>query len=262
MELCRWHSKMHRRGDPSHPASYCLYCTREIQVPSSSLRCPHCFHSLHPAHRQLSQRHDPRQPLRTRYGSHPFAAANSPDSPLLSTLTRSSTSSYFPTLEPDPISIEIPSFSHSIHPDPLSMFLESFERPHLSFHHFLSNFHSRQANLLRFLFSSLDLDGSDWEFPQSWGWESPDFPEVLAYIASVRPDRVHPASQTAVSSLETVVVSREMEQKGEMCTICQEKYKWREGASKLPCGHLFHKDCVCPWLQTHSTCPVCRQDLQ
>lgn len=45
------------------------------------------------------------------------------------------------------------------------------------------------------------------------------------------------------------------------CSICfeqvnEEKKEWMFLYS---CPHLFHKNCILPWFEAHSTCPVCRQ---
>jgi len=44
------------------------------------------------------------------------------------------------------------------------------------------------------------------------------------------------------------------------CTICCEDLK--DKATLLPCGHLFDKDCIMPWLTQHNQCPVCRFELK
>ncbi|CAH2058040.1 unnamed protein product [Thlaspi arvense] len=43
------------------------------------------------------------------------------------------------------------------------------------------------------------------------------------------------------------------------CPICMEDVvEGEETAQRLPCNHLFHNDCINPWLRNHSTCPLCR----
>ncbi|CAM2704568.1 unnamed protein product [Rotaria socialis] len=45
----------------------------------------------------------------------------------------------------------------------------------------------------------------------------------------------------------------------EVCSICWEKF---EKARCLPCGHLFHQNCLRSWLEQDTTCPICRVSLQ
>ena len=39
------------------------------------------------------------------------------------------------------------------------------------------------------------------------------------------------------------------------CSVCMEDYKVDETVHKLPCDHLFHENCIVPWLELHDTCP-------
>ncbi|KQJ93776.1 hypothetical protein BRADI_3g06665v3, partial [Brachypodium distachyon] len=45
------------------------------------------------------------------------------------------------------------------------------------------------------------------------------------------------------------------------CAVCKELFAVGERAAWLPCGHFFHGDCIHPWVDIRSTCPVCRYDL-
>ncbi|KAH8497534.1 hypothetical protein H0E87_019992 [Populus deltoides] len=43
------------------------------------------------------------------------------------------------------------------------------------------------------------------------------------------------------------------------CSICLADYKDSDLLRLLPdCDHLFHSQCVDPWLKLHATCPMCR----
>ncbi|CAF2809092.1 unnamed protein product [Rotaria sp. Silwood2] len=44
----------------------------------------------------------------------------------------------------------------------------------------------------------------------------------------------------------------------EVCSICWEKF---EKARCLPCGHLFHENCLRSWFEHDTTCPICRLSL-
>lgn len=46
------------------------------------------------------------------------------------------------------------------------------------------------------------------------------------------------------------------------CAVCLSEFSNDETLRMLPrCCHVFHPECIDTWLQTHVTCPVCRDDL-
>ena len=43
------------------------------------------------------------------------------------------------------------------------------------------------------------------------------------------------------------------------CCICWNDYKRKEELFQLNCNHIFHKNCIVPWIKEQYTCPLCRQ---
>lgn len=48
----------------------------------------------------------------------------------------------------------------------------------------------------------------------------------------------------------------------EKCTICLSLFEDDCDVRRLPCMHLFHRDCVDQWLATSKQCPICRVDIR
>ena len=65
-----------------------------------------------------------------------------------------------------------------------------------------------------------------------------------------------PAKREAINALPTVKVEEILS-----CAICLEDFLQGEEAREMPCKHRFHGGCILPWLELHSSCPVCRMQI-
>ena len=43
------------------------------------------------------------------------------------------------------------------------------------------------------------------------------------------------------------------------CVICSNKFN--NNYIALPCGHVFHSDCILQWINKKLSCPTCRMKL-
>ncbi|KAL8130072.1 hypothetical protein V2J09_019227 [Rumex salicifolius] len=42
------------------------------------------------------------------------------------------------------------------------------------------------------------------------------------------------------------------------CAICLDDFEIGTEVMVTPCNHMFHEDCILPWLKSKGQCPVCR----
>ena len=84
--------------------------------------------------------------------------------------------------------------------------------------------------------------------------------ERWALVAQQHIDRLPLETYDASSSAadERVVADNDSEVK---CLVCQHEYQHQEQLRRLPCGHVFHAECVDEWLQTHDNCLYCRKTI-
>jgi E3 ubiquitin-protein ligase RNF115/126 len=82
---------------------------------------------------------------------------------------------------------------------------------------------------------------------------------LLQHLAENDPNRygTPPAQKEAVEGLPTVKIEESCLQ----CSVCLEDFDVGSEAKMMPCKHRFHSDCIFPWLELHSSCPVCRYQL-
>lgn len=81
---------------------------------------------------------------------------------------------------------------------------------------------------------------------------------LLQHLAENDPNRygTPPAQKEAVDAMPTVKIGENM-----VCPVCLEDLEIGMAAREMPCKHYFHSECILPWLELHSSCPVCRFQL-
>lgn len=71
-----------------------------------------------------------------------------------------------------------------------------------------------------------------------------------------------PASRSAVEAMAAVKISEgHLRSDLSQCAVCLEEFEVGSEAREMPCKHMFHSDCIQPWLKLHSSCPVCRYQM-
>lgn len=75
---------------------------------------------------------------------------------------------------------------------------------------------------------------------------------------SAQATRGTPASQNFLNNMNKKQIRGSDLVDTKECQICLEKFKDEDKICKLPCKHLYHKECIYPWFEQHNTCPVCR----
>ncbi|KAK2657830.1 hypothetical protein Ddye_010882 [Dipteronia dyeriana] len=70
-----------------------------------------------------------------------------------------------------------------------------------------------------------------------------------------------PASKAAIESMPVVKIVASHVLKESHCAVCKEEFELDSEAREMPCKHIYHSDCILPWLSLRNSCPVCRHEL-
>ncbi|KAL6987649.1 RING-type E3 ubiquitin transferase [Sarracenia purpurea var. burkii] len=70
-----------------------------------------------------------------------------------------------------------------------------------------------------------------------------------------------PASKAAIESLPTIKITASLVTIDSHCAVCKEQFELDAEAREMPCKHIYHPDCIVPWLSIRNSCPVCRLEL-
>ncbi|KAL8480881.1 hypothetical protein ACS0TY_027417 [Phlomoides rotata] len=81
---------------------------------------------------------------------------------------------------------------------------------------------------------------------------------LLQHLSENDPNRygTPPAQKEAVEALPTVKTEEKLQ-----CSVCLDDCEVGDEVKEMPCKHKFHSRCILPWLELHSSCPICRYQL-
>ncbi|GMI84197.1 BCA2 zinc finger ATL 4 [Hibiscus trionum] len=87
---------------------------------------------------------------------------------------------------------------------------------------------------------------------------SPGLDLLLQHLAENDSNRygTPPAQKEAIEALSTVKIEEILQ-----CSVCLDDLEAGVEAKEMPCKHKFHGECILPWLELHSSCPVCRYQM-
>ncbi|XP_061426676.1 E3 ubiquitin-protein ligase RNF126-A-like isoform X1 [Lethenteron reissneri] len=108
--------------------------------------------------------------------------------------------------------------------------------------------------------------GASWGFLHSdpgdyaWGLNGLDriITQLLEQLDTSGPP---PADRARIHTLPNITITQQHVDAGLECSVCREDFAETEVVRQLPCKHMYHNDCIVPWLELHDTCPVCRKSL-
>lgn len=94
----------------------------------------------------------------------------------------------------------------------------------------------------------------------AWGREGLDT-IVTQLLNQMETSGPPPLAKDKINDIPKVEITAEEVERKLQCSVCWEDFKIDEKVRKLPCSHLYHEDCIVPWLNLHGTCPICRKSL-
>ncbi|KAL6967283.1 E3 ubiquitin-protein ligase ring1 [Sarracenia purpurea var. burkii] len=89
----------------------------------------------------------------------------------------------------------------------------------------------------------------------------PGLEQLIQQLAENDPNRygTPPASKSAVEALPNIkITDKLLASDSSQCAVCKDTFELGEEAKQMPCKHIYHSNCIIPWLELHNSCPVCQ----
>ncbi|WVQ82327.1 hypothetical protein IAT38_004455 [Cryptococcus sp. DSM 104549] len=147
--------------------------------------------------------------------------------------------------DPDPFRADPPGLGRQPHPE---------------------DFQNEASELLRTMAAFLNGPGG-LAIPANFGdyaASEQDYRNILEqFMQAAGPQGPVPANETVIQGLPRSTFDEKSLAASTYkdCPVCKDDYEVGQEVMKVPCGHIFHPDCLQPWLRQNGTCPVCRFSL-
>lgn len=251
-------------GATNNKPFFCYQCNRTVRVtisPSSDPSCPLCHDGF------LEEYENPNPNSGSSFQnpnpfSDPYLSLSDPFASFLPLLFPSSSSSTT-TSSPSPASVDLHNRSPfgsagSGHGDPFAFDPLTFIQNHLN------DLRSSGAHIEFVIQNNPSEPG--FRLPANLGdyFIGPGLEQLIQQLAENDPNRygTPPASKSAIDSLPSVKITKNhLYSEFNQCAVCMDEFDEGTQANQMPCKHLYHKDCIVPWLELHNSCPVCRHEL-
>jgi E3 ubiquitin-protein ligase RNF115/126 len=232
---------------------FCYQCNRTVTItpPTTALSCPNC-------HEGFLEELDSPNPT-----PNPFDAGLGP------ALLLDDFASIFGGMNPTPrSSTTSTTATNSSSASPLFQDPDGFN-PFVFLQNYLQTMRAGGANIQFVIENNPGMGGMDptgFRVPANLGdyFIGPGLEQLIQQLAENDPNRygTPPAAKSAVENLPDVKVTEElMQSDSSQCAVCKDSFELGEVAKQIPCKHIYHKDCIMPWLELHNSCPVCRYEL-
>ncbi|XP_043715516.1 E3 ubiquitin-protein ligase RING1-like [Telopea speciosissima] len=137
--------------------------------------------------------------------------------------------------------------------------------PFLFLQNYLQSLRAGGANI-QFVIENNPSDSSGFRLPANLGdyFIGPGLEQLIQQLAENDPNRygTPPASKSAIEALPNIKISEELlASDSSQCAVCKDTFELGMVAKQMPCKHIYHSDCILPWLELHNSCPVCRYEL-
>ncbi|KAI7816324.1 hypothetical protein BC939DRAFT_469498 [Gamsiella multidivaricata] len=99
--------------------------------------------------------------------------------------------------------------------------------------------------------------------PGDYAWGQGGLDDIISQMMELQ-NRQHGPVGATDEIIDNIphhkLTDEELEAKTE-CSVCKDEFAKEDNLLQLPCKHIFHEDCIKPWLKVSGTCPTCRFSL-